>query len=129
MSSVPRIRITIVTKDLFFESRITGAVQASHAELQCVSEWIDHKNRLADDIDQLIVVDLSVANIDQVMTDCRNAPGRHYVIGFAPHVHKARLEAARAGGFHETVSQGQVESRVRELVSDPMRIPFGDETN
>jgi hypothetical protein len=68
----------------------------------------------------ILCVDLSVPGLvlDEV-TACLSGASVRDSIAFGPHVHQARLDAARAAGFDKVMSRGQFVSNLSALLSRP----------
>jgi hypothetical protein len=110
------MRALLVTTDLLIASHVEGAAKRQVAELEVV-----HGTQIG----QLatfdaVFVDLGaisgelIAELQRLREGC---PATTTLVAFGPHVHRAKLDAARAAGFEIVLSRGEFHARVDELLS------------
>lgn len=109
--------VVLYSTDLMLLSSVSGAAAMlglGFRSVRAVSEVVVHV-----DVPGLILcVDLaSSVDLAELSGVCGDAVlGR--AIAFGPHVHVARLDAARACGFGQVVSRGQFALQLTQLLAD-----------
>jgi DNA-binding NarL/FixJ family response regulator len=114
------MKILLISTDLLVQSRIaTAASRLGLAPPKAVG-W-QASAVLADDMDLAIVIlDLSTPGLDvaQAVSAFRDhLPKPTPIIAFAPHVHTAKLAAARQAGCDQVLSRGQFEREIDSVLS------------
>lgn len=114
MSDRPAPNVLIVCKDLLFSSQLNGAVQRAGLVPQtCLGQKTAIESLSKYEI-QWVVVDLELESLEmpqlRAATPCK-------LVGFGPHVHTVRLEAAQKAGFDYVLSRGQISSDLDQLLS------------
>lgn len=113
--------VVVLTPDLAVASMVHGAAQQAGAtsvmalDAEALFRRIEESATPA-----LVVVHLETRGLDIValMERMRSLPQPpRGVIAFGPHVHEARLEAARQAGCDEVLSKGGFHARAAELVA------------
>ena len=100
----------LLTTDLLVSSAVQSTAEAEGVQLAVVSSTEELVAQVAAQDTHLVILDLSTAGVDplQLVGQLRqgaSAPGS--IIGFAPHVHAAKLAAAEKAGCDEVLSRGQ----------------------
>ena len=115
-ASSPSLTVVLFSSDLMLISTVGGTASAAGHQFCCVSTANDLVHRLAED-NVLLCLDLSAAGADPaVLAQQISAETLQSAIAFGPHVHTARLDAARQAGFGRVVSRGQFVSGVSGLL-------------
>jgi CheY-like chemotaxis protein len=121
--------VLFLTKDLVFSSRLSGLTQASGIELCVVSQADQLVANASTDQVQLVLLDLSMPGLDpkQLVPQLRRLtrPPKA-IIAFGPHVHAARLAAAREAGCDEVLALGVFNSRMAGVLAE--YVDGGDQT-
>lgn len=109
-----------ISKDVFFWPVVKAAAAEVGCELTIASKLNDPKlaQQASGDVSccmiDLAAVDL--ADLPGIVENLRSTYGQLTIIGFASHVHEARLSAAQDAGFDQVLSRGQFSSRVTEYL-------------
>jgi hypothetical protein len=93
-----------------------GAASQAGAELKTVSP--NTAAEAASEATRFIALDLTakVADLAAWAASIRTAAPRATLLAYGPHVHEARLEAARRSGFDLVVSRGQFYQKMADLL-------------
>ena len=109
------MNVVLLSADLLAQSQVSGAGDLNLRAVTNAEQAVEacQERRVA-----LVLVDLSTAglHIDSLVSDLaglENAPDK--IIAFGPHVHTARLAAARDAGCNEVIHRGVLQDRVRAL--------------
>ncbi len=105
----------LFTTDLMCSSRLTGAAGAEVRVAMTPAELIAAAAGQA-----LVILDLESPGADPgaLLPRLRAlAPPPAKVIAFGPHVHAARLQAAREAGCDEVLTRGQFYAQLNEILS------------
>lgn len=112
-----------VSKDIFFWPVVKAAAAEVGCNLVIVRKLDDPKlNDLGSDDVYCCLVDLAAVDLSEllgIVASLRSKFEQLKIIGFASHVHEARLAAAEQAGFDQAISRGQFSSRV----ADYLRLP------
>jgi CheY-like chemotaxis protein len=106
--------VVLFTTDLMCSSRVTGTPGAE------VRVAMSPTDLLAAAGQALVILDLESPGADpaELMPRLRALnPPPVKVIAFGPHVHTARLQAARDAGCDEVLTRGQFYAQLREILS------------
>ncbi len=110
--------------DLAMQSQAAAAAQRAGTELD-VALTADALIAKAEATGpMLVILDLSHPGLDVAATLARLKPllsEGAVTIAFGPHVHRERLEAARAAGCDRVLSRGEFHARMEELFGDEFR--------
>ena len=121
--------VLFLTKDLVFSSRVSGRTQALGIELSVVSQADQLVANAARHQVQLVLLDLNTPGLDlnQLVPQLRR-PTRppKAIIAFGPHVHEARLAAAREAGCDEVLARGEFNSHMAGILAK--YVGSGDQT-
>lgn len=109
------MRVLLVTTDLMIASHVEGAAKRQAAQLELVSSTAAIQ-RLRQENFELVAIDLSTLSGDlQLLRDL--CPTLTTLLAFGPHVHKAKLDAAREAGFDMVLSRGEFHAKVDQLLA------------
>lgn len=109
----------LIATDLMAISAADGAAQRAGVELRSAKP--------SDAVDQarasqptLIAIDLtaSIGDVDALVGAFREACPAAKLLAFGPHVHEARLAAARAAGCDAVISRGEFHKRFEALLAE-----------
>ena len=108
----------LVSTDLMMTSHVGGAAERAGIRLQTATTPALAVSLCKSVSLDLVLIDLGLAAIDvgQLVSELRalsNLPRK--ILAFGPHVHTARLEAARRAGCDEVLSRGQLHGSIDEL--------------
>ena len=111
--------VLFVTNDLMFYSRVAAAADRAGLALQTVRSLEELTQPLLADGVELLILDLSFAAIDPAewvaqLRELASEPPP--VVAYAPHVHTAKLEAARSAGCTEVLTRGQFDRQMDALL-------------
>ncbi len=108
----------LITNNLVFSSQVSGAAAKAGVTLRTspgVQDFLDAASGAS-----LVMVDLSVPGmrIADLVNRARNldSPPAE-IVAFGPHVHEARLMAARSAGCDVVMSQGSFVSGMNEILA------------
>ncbi len=106
--------VLVLCKDLMFSSQLNGAVQRAGLIPQtCLGQMTVIQSLEKYEI-QWVIVDLETEKLD--LPALRSATNGR-LIGFGPHVHTTKLEAAHQAGFDFVLSRGQISGGLDQLLS------------
>ena len=111
--------VLYLTQDLMFLSRVFGAGARLGLAVKGISSTDGLLIAAEDEAAELVIVDLSLPGLDvaAVVQSLRQLPcGGPPTVGYAPHVHVARLDAAREAGCTEVLTRGQFNKQVDKLL-------------
>lgn len=101
----------LITTDLMATSAADGAARSASVELQTVSPGtaIASSNMQT----KLAAIDLTspISDLAGFVADLRAAAPNVTLLAYGPHVHEARLQAAREAGVEHVISRGQFHSQ------------------
>lgn len=113
MSDAENHRVIMLSGDLMFGSRVKSAAERA--------EWTFALGGKLPDGDlsdvRLVVLDLSTRSglTGTVMAVCQERCPTADVIAYGPHVHVAKLKAAREAGIPRVLTNGQFDSMIGSL--------------
>lgn len=106
----------LLTDDLFFESKVVGTAEALGLQVLSCPSVDQVLAQFARAGCRVLLVDLTVANLDwQPLMDGLPEP-RPMVIGFGPHVDKPSFQRAREAGCHEVLPRSQIVQQLPMLL-------------
>jgi CheY-like chemotaxis protein len=110
--------VLFLSSDLVFSSRLTSAGQRVGATVSAVSSVEAAAARIQSQPVKLVILDLATGNIDpaSAVAKIREAASCVTIVAYAPHVHEAKLEAARAAGCDEVLTRGAFDARMDDLL-------------
>jgi CheY-like chemotaxis protein len=107
----------LVSRDLFFVSKVTGTASSLGVNIQVAAEAKEAAQLASTEPFQCIFVDLADAGLDVSAFFANLEPGRSVpVIAFGSHVATARLQAARDAGCTEVMPRSRFSSSLPELL-------------
>jgi CheY-like chemotaxis protein len=115
-----------VTNDLLFSSQVQSAADQIGVTLNVVRSAAELPRYLdAGDV-RLVILDLTTADCGpgQLLPPLRRLPECPHVVAYAPHVMKARLQAARDAGCDQVLTRGQFHARMGEVL-EQFAVPPG----
>jgi len=110
--------IVLLTNDLMFQSKVSGAVRNAGKQL-VVDRTVE---RLMERCDansiKLVLIDLSLStlDLDQAVKSLRDGFGNASILAFGAHVDIARLEEAKRAGADSVMTRGQFDRDLNEIV-------------
>lgn len=119
-----------ISKDVFFWPVVKAAAAEVGCNLLIASKITDPKletlsaEEVACCLIDLAAVDL--ADLQGLVDLLRRRFGSLKIIGFASHVHEARLTAAKDAGFDQVLSRGQFSSLLTDHLRQWLAIPQPD---
>jgi len=122
--------VVFFTRDLLFSSRVTSVTTKRSTELFILSdadELVKHASTVSI---KVILLDLSTADLDpaKLVPQLRQlTPPPRAIIAFGPHVHEAKLAAARDAGCDQVFSRGEFNNRMDNILTDYLREPDGQD--
>ena len=107
----------LLSQDLFFGSRITGAAQQLGLQIDLSSSVPQTLETIRSGGYRAVLVDLSLPGLS-VAELMAGLPEEHRprVVAFGSHVHTALLEQAQSAGCDEVLSRGQLSARLPEIL-------------
>lgn len=109
--------VLLVSGDLFLGSRVRASAQAAGRTLDAAGSGAMALERIAAGAYRLVLVDLETPGlrIDELIA-ARPAEKSPAVIAYGPHVHEARLDAARQAGCDQVLTRGQFDASLPQLL-------------
>jgi CheY-like chemotaxis protein len=113
--------ILFFTTDLVFPSRVAGSAANIGARMETAASQNAFLKiiQAAKSADTVVLLDLATAGIDPaqlIATLKACSPPPRAVIAFGPHVHEAKLAAARAAGCDLVLSRGQFDAQIGAIL-------------
>ncbi len=110
--------VLFLTADLIFSSRVAAAGQRLGIAVSGVSSVDAAIARIAGDSVRLVILDLSMNNVDAADAVSRIKAVAHdaAIVAYAPHVHEARLAAATNAGCDTVLTRGQFDRQMETLL-------------
>ncbi len=125
------MRIIFFTGDLVFPSRVAGVARRLDAPMNVVASAEALSASFNADPQQgaVVLLDLNFPAVDVADVAARiEAIGTPSVmIAFGPHVHEAKLDAARAAGCDFVLTRGQFDSQMEAVLSKGLSMLGQDE--
>jgi hypothetical protein len=116
--------VVFLSTDLVFASRVEGTAKELGTPVKIVGDAAAAAAACDDAAVRLVIIDLESAGpevaqavalvVDAARKQTREKP---LVLAYGPHVHEARLDAARAAGCDRVLSRGQFSSQMREILA------------
>lgn len=113
MTDSPAPNVLIVCKDLLFSSQLNGAAKRAEKVPQTCLGQKTALESLSQHQIEWIIVDLEMEGLDLPLL---RASTSGKLVGFGPHVHVDRLNAAKEAGFDFVLSRGQISSGLDQLL-------------
>jgi len=113
------MHILYLTTDLMFSSQVSGLVRAKGGESTVVSTAADLIARASAQEAALVILDLSLAGLDSgqivhALRAMKQAP--QAILAYAPHVHEAKLAAAREAGCDQVLTRGGFHREIASIL-------------
>ena len=112
------MNILLVATDLLIQSRVAAAAMRGGIAPPTICNGQAAASVNAADYG-LVILDLSTSGLDvaQIVPALREQlPASSPIIAFAPHVHTAKLAAAREAGCDQVLSRGQFDREVEAVI-------------
>ena len=107
----------LVSRDLFFTSKVTGTAEMLGFDVQVVADVEPAAERVAAEPFACVFLDLADPGLDVASFFARlPADGRPPVIAFGSHVATARLQAARDAGCDDVLPRSRFAASLPELL-------------
>ena len=107
----------LVSRDLFFTSRVTGTAELMGIEVQVAADAQSAAERLAAGDFSCIFIDLADVGLDVAAFFAQLPPDAHPpVIAFGSHVATARLQAAREAGCDQVLPRSRFSVELPDLL-------------
>ena len=101
------MNVLLLSNDLMTASQIEGAVRAAGGEVSVATTVAEPDDQAVGAIN-FVIIDLSTtSDIEATVTQLRERTPPPRIIAFGPHVHAAKLSAAREAGCDEVYTRGQ----------------------
>ena len=110
--------ILLLTTDLMASSKLAAAAQRAGGTMATALSVQDLFQRLEEQPDAVVVLDLQTAglNVAGLVPQLHERPvPPRAILAFGPHVHEAKLAAARQAGCTEVFSRGQFHAAADEV--------------
>ena len=106
----------LITKDVFFASKVTGTASALGLSMRMVMSLEQLKSLLGDDT-RLVILDLDCTGITPPDVTAALPPNPDVTtVAFGPHVHEAKLEAARNAGFQHVMPRSRFSADLVQIL-------------
>lgn len=110
----------LLTKDLFFGSKVTGTAAALGGAVDMAASQAGALERMASTAYGVIIADLQAPDLDLAEL-CRIA-GETPVIAFGPHVATDAFAAAEAAGCREVLPRSRFSAQLPQLLSEWLKL-------
>jgi DNA-binding NarL/FixJ family response regulator len=109
-------KVLLVSGDLMIHSMVEGAVRTIGAEL-LVASGATCVTQATTQAPRFVLIDLggNLPELADLVAQLRAAVPDAKLIAFGPHVHAAKLTAARAAGCDEVLTRGQFHAGISQL--------------
>ncbi len=112
--------ILLLTGDLACSSQVCAAGTRAGVNVEVAMSPLRLLERAAEALPSLVILDLNTPGLDcrEVVPQLKRLatpPGN--IIAFGPHVHEARLAAAREAGADQVLARGQFYASVDKLLA------------
>lgn len=113
------VSVLFLSSDLVFSSRLASAGQRVGATVSAVSSLEAAIARIQAEPVKLVILDLAAGSIDpaSAVAKIREAASGLSIVAYGPHVHEAKLEAAKASGCDEVLTRGAFDSRMDQVLT------------
>jgi CheY-like chemotaxis protein len=109
--------VLLISRDLFFTSKVTGTASALEIEVQVVGDAQRAAEQVGTGAYRCIFIDLADTGLDVGAFFAGLKAGSHPpVVAFGSHVATARLQAARDAGCDEVMPRSRFSNSLPELL-------------
>jgi CheY-like chemotaxis protein len=114
------VELLFVSGDLFLGSRVRASAEAHGRTLDVAGSGPLALDRIASGTYRLVLVDLETPGlrIGELVESVRAQDDPPTMVAYGPHVHEARLEAARQAGCDQVLTRGQFDKSLPVLMSE-----------
>jgi DNA-binding response OmpR family regulator len=111
--------VLLLTADLACSSQVTAAGARTGVAVEAAMNVARLLQRAAETAPRLVIVDLNTAGLDSsgLVQQLKQLTPPPTVIAFGPHVHEARLAAAREAGCDQVLARGQFYAHLDALLA------------
>jgi len=113
------MHIILFTCNLMCSSKIAGEVHTRQGSLDVVSSAAELLNRAGSRAANLVNLDLNMSEFNprDLLASLRQLdPAPEALVAYAPHVHEAKLAAAKEAGCDVVLSQGAFHRKISNLL-------------
>ncbi|MDG1894046.1 MAG: hypothetical protein P8J37_03975 [Fuerstiella sp.] len=115
----PATFVVLLANDLMLSSTVSGYAAQAGRSFCSAGSVLDVVAAISEDPTALLLVDLGLPSLELTsLADSIPADVLHRAVAYGPHVHTAKLDAARSVGFGKVMSRGQFSAQVGTLISD-----------
>jgi DNA-binding NarL/FixJ family response regulator len=110
--------VLLLSDDLMLGSQLAAAAQQSGQTVRTAANLDSLLSLCAEADVRQVVLDLNVSNVNPAtaLPKLRDAcPSQATFLAIAPHVHTAKIEAAKQAGFDRVLTRGQFHGSMMEL--------------
>lgn len=114
------MRVLLLSCDLLVGSQISGAARRRNVELQIVSDSTQLLATAQAEPVKLVFIDLGTSGFDiaLVVEQIHSLKPQPRIVAFGPHVHRAKLSAARAAGCDCVLSRGEFHAKSDAILEE-----------
>jgi CheY-like chemotaxis protein len=115
------MQVVLLSGDLMVIARVAGAVEKVNATLVTTSNVAEALDAISAQAVPLLILDLSTANLNvtALVDSLQRVPAADTkILAFGPHVHEARLTAARVAGCDQVITRGQLDREIDHLLAE-----------
>lgn len=116
----------LLSDDLTFPSQVTGLARQLGLELELATSVAGLLDKAARGETAAVILDLTTVGLDpaDLAPRLRALPQPpQSILAFGPHVHEARLAAARDAGCDLVLTRGQFHARMGEVLRQFLAVP------
>ncbi|MFK7768819.1 MAG: hypothetical protein AB8B55_16485 [Mariniblastus sp.] len=114
--------IVFLTQDLMMSSNASSHAREHEKKLKTVGSVASALKVIQEKRPHLLLVDLQTPglSVEELGNEIRELPDSvcPLSIAYAQHVHVELLEQAKAGGFDQVLTRGQMNSQVGQIIAD-----------
>ena len=113
------MKLLLLSNDLMIGSCVEGAARQHGLTMQTVRDQQAAVDFASEADSRVLIVDLRVPglDVDALVKAVRDGRELHLpIVACAPHVHEAKLAAAREAGCDAVITRGQLDREVGEIV-------------
>jgi hypothetical protein len=108
-----------LANDLMLSSTVSGYAASAGRLFYNAGSVADVVAAISEGSTVLLLVDLGMPGLDVAsLADSVPAELLQHAVAYGPHVHTAKLDAARDAGFGKVLSRGQFSAQVSTLITD-----------